>query len=315
MAHPLQCAPDLLERDLAGKTYIVTGANSGIGLSTTQQLVRQGAHVVMACRRVAAGEAAAGPLADGRGSTEVMALDLESLASVRDFAAAFKKGHRRLDALVNNAGIMAVPFARTEDGFESQLGVNHLGHFLLTELLLDVLTTSAPSRVVVVSSVAHAGTPRNRPTIHFADLNYDTRPYSRQEAYAQSKLANVLHALELARRLEATGVTAVSLHPGWARSNLVSGMMPAWIQNVLMRPFSGPLGMLSNDDAAQTSLHCLLDDDVPNHAGEYYSQISTLYAEKECRGGGWPMASPNPNAHDAAMAGRLYDVSRELVGM
>lgn len=315
MPKPLRCHPALFRKDLQGRTYIVTGANSGVGLETTRQLLRQGAHVVMGCRRVAAGEEAAATMAAERGSTEVLALDLASLASLRAFAEAFLARHDRLDALVNNAGVMMTPEARTEDGFELQLGTNHLGHFLLTELLLDVLRESAPSRIVIVSSVEHAGSPDDRPTIHFEDLHWQRRPYDRRGAYRQSKLANLLHAKDLARRLEESGVTAVSVHPGWARSNLVASVAPAWIQNVLLRPFSGPLTMLSNEDAAQTSLHCLLDDDVPRHAGAYYSQISRLYADKECRGGGWPMESPNPHAQDDEMAARLTEVSRELVGL
>jgi NAD(P)-dependent dehydrogenase (short-subunit alcohol dehydrogenase family) len=267
----------------------------------------------MACRRVDSAQGAAAPLAAEPGSVDALELDLASLASVRSFAAEFLTRYKRLDGLVNNAGIMMTPYAVTADGFESQLGVNHLGHFLLTELLLDVLEASAPSRVLMVSSVAHAGSPGRRPTIRFDDLFFQSRPYDRRAAYEQSKLANVLHATESAARLEGTRVTAVSLHPGWARSNLIKSTMPTWVQNVLMRPFGGPLTMLSNEDAAQTSLHCLLDDHVPSHTGEYYSQISRLYADKECRPGGWPMRSPNENANDAAMARRLYEVSRDLV--
>jgi NAD(P)-dependent dehydrogenase (short-subunit alcohol dehydrogenase family) len=208
---------------------------------------------------------------------------------------------------------MMTPFTTTADGFESQFGVNHLGHFLLTELLMDVLKASAPSRIVAVSSVAHAGGPGRRPTIHFEDLNFERRRYDKRDAYAQSKLANVLHANELARRFGATGVTAVSVHPGWARSHLAASLGPLWVQNVLLRPLGGPLTMMSNEDAAQTSLHCLLDAGVTDHNGEYYSQISRLYADRQCRGGGWPMLSPNENARDAKIAGRLYDVSLEFV--
>jgi NAD(P)-dependent dehydrogenase (short-subunit alcohol dehydrogenase family) len=204
---------------------------------------------------------------------------------------------------------------KTTDGFESQFGVNHLGHFLLTELLLDSLKASAPSRVVILSSVTHAGSEKNRPTIHFEDLNCENREYSGTEAYAQSKLANVLHAKELARHLEGSGVSVFAVHPGWARSNLVATMMPAWVQNVVMRPFSGLLTMMSNEDAAQTTLFCLLDDEVPQHSGEYFSQKSILYSDKSCRKGGWPMRSPNEHAHDAELAKKLYEVSLEMVGL
>jgi hypothetical protein len=151
--------------------------------------------------------------------------------------------------------------------------------------------------------------------IHLDDLNYENRPYNAAEAYTQSKLANVLHALNLSRRLEGSGVTAVSVHPGWIRSNLVKHTMPTWVQNVVLKPFSGPLGMMSFEEGAQTSLHCLLDDDVPNHGGEFYSQNSILYPNKENRPGGWPMTSPNPNARDEVLAQKLYEASLVLVGL
>jgi len=311
----LRCDPKLFAKNLKGRTYIVTGANSGAGLATTSQLVRQGAHVVAACRRVAAGEEAVRPLAGAAGSVEVMELDLGSLASVRAFAKAFVARHSRLDGLVNNAGVMNCPEGRTADGFETQFGTNHLGHFLLTELLLDVLKGSAPSRIVCVSSVAHVPRSGKGGEIFLDDLNYQKRKYDGVEAYSQSKLANVLHALDLSRRLEGTGVTAVSVHPGWIRSNLIKHTAPTWVQNVLLKPFSGLLTMMSAEDGAQTTLHCLLDDDVPRHSGEYYSQNSILYPDKRNRGGGWPMPSPNPHARDAELARKLSEESRRLVGL
>ena len=332
MPKTLMCDRRLLAKDLAGRIYVVTGANSGAGLATMRQLVRQGAHVVAGCRRVAAGEEAirSSSAAHGsasthgsasalgstaaRGSAEVIELDLGSLASVRRFAETFLARHSRLDGLVNNAGVMSTPEGRTKDGFETQFGTNHLGHFLLTELLLPTLKASAPSRIVCVSSVAHVGR-RGGGEIYWDDLHFERRPYNPTEAYSQSKLANVLHALHLSKRLEGTGVTAVSLHPGWIRSNLVKHMAPTWVQNIVMRPLSGPLGMLSIEEGAQTTLHCLLDDDVPNHSGEYYSQNSILYPRKSDRAGGWPMVSPNPNARDAKQAARLHELSMRLVGL
>lgn len=315
MHRTLRCDPKLFEKDLSGRVYIVTGANSGSGLATTAQLVRQGATVVAACRRVAAGTAATQDLASERGSVEVMELDLNSLDSVRRFVKAFKEAHGELHGLVNNAGVMNTPKGRTPDGFETQLGVNYLGHFLLTELLLETLKASAPSRVVCVSSVGHAGL-QNRPaTIELDDLNFDKRPYDGVAAYNQSKLAIVIYVRHLAKRLEGSGVSAFSTHPGWIRSNLVKHTVPTWVQNVVMRPFSGLLGMMSAEDGAQTQLHCLLDDDAPNHSGEYYSQNSILYKNKQDRPGGWPMRSPNPLAYDDALAERLYEVSLEFVGL
>ena len=311
----LRCDPKLFGKDLAGRTYLVTGANSGVGLETSRQLVRQGAHVVMACRRVESGEAAAASMAGERGSTEVMKLDLGSLDSVRQFAAAFLERHDRLDALVNNAGGASFSLEHTADGFEQMFGVNHLGHFLLTEQLLDVLKASAPSRIVILSSVVHAGKPGKRIAIQFDDLDYRRRPFRAMDAYGESKLANLLYAKELAERLQDTGVTAVSVHPGWVRSGFAGKGAIAFVQNVLLRPFSGTFGIMNNVDGAQTSLHCLLDDDVPDHSGKYFSQNSILYADKECRPGGWPMRSPNENAHDVEMARRLVEVSRLMVGL
>lgn len=311
MQPPIRCDQALFEKDLTGRTYIITGANSGVGLATAEQLATQGAKIVAACRNVEA----AREVFDGNGNVEVAALDLNSLSSVRTFAEKFLAKHERLDGLVNNAGVMHCPEGRTEDGFETQFGVNYLGHFLLTELLLDRLKASTPSRVVCVSSVLHVGSAKETGEIDFDDLDFDKRGYDKERAYTQSKLANVLHALDLSQRLAGSGVTAYSVHPGWVRSNLAKHVMPVWVQNVVMRPFSGMLGMMSPEDGAQTTLHCLLSDEVVDNSGQYYSQTSLLYPDKANRGGGWPMESPNPNARDVTQANRLYEKSRALVGL
>ncbi|MEM8863075.1 MAG: SDR family oxidoreductase [Chloroflexota bacterium] len=315
MPKTLMCDPRLLQKDLSGQVYIVTGANSGSGYATAEQLAKQGATVVGACRRVNAGKEAVSGMGQLKGSVDIMELGLASLDSVRKFAAAFLDKYDRLDGLVNNAGIMGPELSKTVDGFETQIGINHLGHFLLTELLLDTLKASAPARIVCVSSVGHAGLRGGEPGhIDFDDLNYDNRPYSAMDAYAQSKLANVLHAVELANRLEGTNVYAFSVHPGWIRSNLVTGFV-RFMQNVLLRPFSSVLGTMTWFEGAQTTLHCLLDEDAPNHNGAYYSQNSILYNDKENRPGGWPMSSPNPLAHDKELAKKLYDESLQWVGL
>ena len=315
MPKTLMCDPKLFEKDLSGRVYIVTGANSGAGFATTKQLAKQGALVVGACRRVDAGREAFADHTDLRGSVEIMALDLASLASIRRFAEAFLAKYDRLDGLVNNAGVMYLPKGKTEDGFETQFGINYLGHFLLTELLLDILKASAPARIVCVSSVAHAGMRGVYGEIDFDDLHFDKREYDPGQAYANSKLANVLHALDLARRLEGTGVSAFSVHPGWIRSNLLEGAFARFMQNVVMRPFSRLLGTMSWFEGAQTTLHCLLDDEAPKHSGEFFSQNSILYPNPENRPGGWPMPSPYPKARDTALAERLYQRSLELVGL
>lgn len=304
-------------KDISGKVYIVTGANSGVGLETTRQLVKQGGHVVMACRRPQAGEDAAQSFNGLKGSYEVMQLDLADLQSVRGFVAEFQKKHDRLDGLDCNAGMvnMASEPVYTKDGFEITWAASYFGHFLLTELLLDVLKKTPQSRIVLLSSVVHAGNPNNRPKVHLEDLHYKTRAYNNFAAYAEAKVANILYARELAERLAGTGVLAFSVHPGWARSNFGSGgnFLIRTLMG-LMRPFTGSLSD-SNEESAQTSLHCLLSDDAPKHSGAYFSQSSVLYRDKGCRNGGWPLETPNPHARDMETARELVDMSYEIVGL
>ncbi len=190
----------------AGRTVIVTGANSGLGAVTARELARVGAQVILAVRNSGRGETAAREMP---GDVEVRQLDLQDLASVRQFA----DGVDSVDVLVNNAGIMAVPHAVTTDGFESQIGTNHLGHFALTNLLLPKVT----ERVVTVSSLMHY-----MGYISLRDLNWTSRPYSAWLAYGQSKLANLLFTSELQRRLQAAGspLRAVAAHPGYSHTNL-----------------------------------------------------------------------------------------------
>ena len=190
----------------AGRTVIVTGANSGLGEVTARELARVGAQVILAVRNTAKGDAAAAGMT---GNVEVRKLDLQDLASVRAFA----DGVDGVDVLINNAGIMAVPYAQTVDGFESQIGTNHLGHFALTNLLLPKIT----ERVVTVSSMMHL-----LGFISLKDLNWKSRPYSAWLAYGQSKLANLLFTKELQRRFDAAGSTvkAHAAHPGYSETNL-----------------------------------------------------------------------------------------------
>lgn len=196
-----------------GKTVIVTGANSGLGLVTAREMARVGARVILACRDISKGQDAAAGMS---GDVEVRRLDLQDLASVREFADTVSV----VDVLINNAGIMAVPYALTRDGFESQIGTNHLGHFALTNLLLPKIS----DRVVTVSSMAHW---MGRITLR--DLNWKARPYRTWLAYGQSKLANLLFTSELQRRLDAKGSTikAHAAHPGYSATNL-QGHSPIW---------------------------------------------------------------------------------------
>lgn len=311
------CDKALLSKDLNGKTYIVTGANSGVGFETTQQLVKQGAHVVMACRRPSAGEEARSNFEAPKGTSEVIKCDLADLESIRNFVATFKSKNDRLDGLICNAGMvnMKNEAVYTKDGFEITWAASYFGHFLMTELLLDALKKSAPSRIAILSSVVHANSPKERYKVHLDDLHYKTRKFNNFDAYGEAKVANVLYAKELAERLQGTGVTTASIHPGWARSNFGKG--GSWFMNALMTlvsPFTRGISN-SNWESAQTTLHVMLSDDTPNHSGSYFSQHSVLYRDKECRKGGWPMKTPNPNARDIDTARKLVAMSRELVGL
>ncbi len=314
MSSPLMVRSELLAKDLAGKTYVVTGANSGIGLVTTQQLAKQGATVVMGVRRVKEGERVGAEIRREVPAAKLVVFQLElgDLASVRSFAAEVNRHYPKLQGLVNNAGVMNTPFGHTTDGFETQFGVNHLGHFLLTNLLTDGLKAGAPSRVVNLSSYFHEFSMGRKGEIHFDDLNYQRRPFDSWEAYAQSKLANLLHARELGRRLAGTGVTSASVNPGFVRTNLISTPLPKWLQRLLLIPLLRLAGMIEPWEGTQTTLHALLAPEVEKQSGAYYSQIAR-YKDKASRRGGWPLRSPNPVAHDDTVAERLWSVSESLV--
>ena len=202
---------------LDGKTVIITGANTGIGKETAVDLARRGARVILACRSAEKGEEAVVEVRARSGNDKVVfqILDLASLESVRQFASAVLEEEPTIDILINNAGVMACPYSKTEDGFEMQFGVNHLAHFLLTNLLLDRLKESSTARIVTVTSIAYRLVKR----IKFDDLNSE-KSYSPLVAYGQSKLANILFTRSLAKRLAGTSVIANCLHPGVIRTEL-----------------------------------------------------------------------------------------------
>ena len=206
--------------DLTGSTVVVTGANSGIGLEVTRAFAQKGAHVVMACRNVKRAKTAANYILKefSDASLEIMRIDLNDLSSVKDFAHKFSERYQLLHILCNNAGIMLAPQVKTVDGFELHLGVNHLGHFALTGLLLHPLLATENARIITMSSIVH-----HRGDINVDDLNWE-KSYSRIGAYGRSKLANLLFTYELQQRLEAVKSTTISVaaHPGWAATNLQS---------------------------------------------------------------------------------------------
>ncbi|KAL2088658.1 hypothetical protein ACEWY4_015557 [Coilia grayii] len=282
---------------LDGKTVLITGANTGIGKETAVDLAGRGARVILACRDLGRAERAAGEIRkrSGNGNVVVKQLDLASLQSVRTLATDLTASEERLDILINNAGIMMCPKWRTEEGFEMQFGVNHLGHFLLTNSLLELLKKSAPSRVVTVSSLAH-----EKGEIHFDDINLD-KDYEPMKSYRQSKLANVLFSRELAKRLEGSGVTVYSLHPGVIRTELGRHLWPtiALWKRLLFRPLM--LLIKTPWEGAQTTIYCAVDHSLHNTSGLYYSDCAPKQAA--------------PQACDDEAAKRLWDISASMVGL
>jgi NAD(P)-dependent dehydrogenase (short-subunit alcohol dehydrogenase family) len=284
--------------DLTGKFAIVTGANSGIGYEMARALARKGATVILACRNKDKGEAAVRQIAQEypEAKAELMELDLSDLASVRRFTDEFIGKYGRLDILINNAGIMATPFGRTTDGFELQFGTNHLGHFALTGLLLDLIIRAPGVRVVTVSSGGH-----RFGKIDFDNLNGE-KDYDRRGAYAQSKLANLLFTYELQRRFESAGIDALSVaaHPGWTVTNL----QVHWRMLQVLNPFIGQEPVMG----ALPALYAATAPDV--QGGDYYGPRGW----QELRGHPTRVKS-NDSSHDMAVAARLWNVSEALTGV
>ena len=278
--------------DLSGRRFVVTGANSGLGLIDARELARAGARVVLAVRDTEKGERAAQTI---DGPTEVRKLDLADLASVRAFAAAWEGD---LHVLINNAGIMAIPEQRTRDGFEMQVGTNHLGHFALTNLLLPHVT----DRVVTLSSGAH-----RIGNLDVDDLNWERRDYKRWGAYGQSKLSNLLFTLELQRRLAAAGssVRAVAAHPGYAATNLQSRTQNV-VQNTVMA-IGNKLIAQSDEMGALPTLYAATQD-IP---GGSYVGPDGIGEQR-----GHPtLVGRSGAASDNETARRLWERSEELTGI
>lgn len=287
--------------DLAGRVFVVTGGNSGVGYETSVGLASKGATVVMACRNRQRGEQALMSIREEfpSASVELIDLDLSNLGSVRRFAERFKGARDRLDGLINNAGPIGAERIETQDGFESHFGAGHLGHYALTGLLMDVLCKTPASRVVTVGSRMHVSG-----QINWNDLNGESK-YNRWAAYRQGKLANMLFALEFDRRLRAHNSTTMSVaaHPGLVKSN--------WVENNLSGPMKalGKLMMFSYQDPAMAALSVLYaatDDDV--EPGGYYGP------EHDKKGYPAP-AVPGDAALDESAAARLWDVSEDLTGI
>lgn len=282
---------------MKGKTVLITGANQGIGKATAIALAREGAGVVIVARnaekgRAALAEIAAAAKAGGAPEPELVVADLSSQEQVRRVAAEVKARHQRLDVLVNNAGVYVPERHVTVDGIEETFALNHLGYFLLTRELLDLLKHSAPARIVNVSSEAHRGA-----KMQWDDLQLSAHRYRGFKAYGQSKLANVLFTYELARRLEGTGVTANALHPGVIGSGFgqtYGGALSVLVK--IARPF-----MLTPEEGARTSVYLASSPEVEGVTGKYFSK---------CK----PVRS-NAISYDEASQRKLWALSEQMVSV
>jgi NAD(P)-dependent dehydrogenase (short-subunit alcohol dehydrogenase family) len=284
--------------DQDGKIVIVTGANSGLGFEASRALAQHGATVIMACRSLEKGEAAAGQIrsASPRGQCIVRRLDLSDLSSVQEFAESCLNEYKRLDILINNAGVMAIPYRKTVDGFEMQFCTNHLGHFKLTGLLIGVLMSTPESRVVTVTSYAHFFG-----RINFRDLNGE-RFYQKWLAYCQSKLANVLFGYELQRRAVRHGAQPVSIvaHPGYAATNLQHS---SWLFTRL-----NPVMAQSQEMGALPILYAATSPAL--RGGEYIGPDGFLGQR------GYPHKTwSSPSSHSLETARRLWEISEQLTGI
>jgi NAD(P)-dependent dehydrogenase (short-subunit alcohol dehydrogenase family) len=284
--------------DQTGRVAIVTGSSSGIGYENARVLANKGAEVVIAVRNLGKGNAAAAKIRKQHQGAKlrVMELDLASLASVKSFADAFLATSSRLDLLINNAGVMMPPYSKTADGFELQIGTNHLGHFALTAHLLEVLANTEGSRVVNVASGAHTSG-----EIDFDDLNWEKRKYAPWRAYGATKIANLYFTYELDRKLKASGspVIAVAAHPGWTATDLQ--------RHSRMIEFLGVFAQ-SSEMGALPTLRAAVDPTVKG--GEYFGPGGF----REMRGAPVQVKS-NDLSHDHVIAERLWEVSERLTGV
>ncbi|MBW2629127.1 MAG: SDR family oxidoreductase [Deltaproteobacteria bacterium] len=293
--------------DLSGRVMIVTGANSGIGYEAALAFAKRKADVVLACRNQDKAKAAADRIQHEAPTArlELIPLDLSDLSSVQAFADSFREGRSQLNALINNAGVMALPKRTTSDGFEMQFGTNHLGHFALTGHLLDLLLATPGSRVVNVSSIAH-----KFGKMRFHDLQWE-RSYSKWGAYGQSKLANLLFTHELDRKLKDAGNDTISVacHPGWAATNLQEAG-PRMDGSKLMERLSAWGNAMLAQDAAAGALPTVFAAVEPLHGNEYVGPTRLM---------GWhgppEIIEPLNKARDPEAAERLWDESERLTGV
>ncbi|GFN82369.1 reverse transcriptase [Plakobranchus ocellatus] len=279
---------------LPGKTVIITGANSGLGRAAAFELAKRKARVILACRSLSSAQATSKEIRTATGNSEIIPkeLDLGSLKSIQKFSQEILVEEDKIDVLLNNAGVFQCPYCKTEDGFEMQMGVNHLGHFALTLSLLERIKQSSPSRIVIVSSSLS-----RRGTIQFEDFHCE-KSYIKSKAYADSKLANLMFARHLARQLDGTGVDVLALHPGMVATNLGRHVVSP-ITKTIFSPLVVLLGLRDATEGCQTLVYCAVADEVKGKSGTY---IGTDFH---------PCEYP-PLAMDEEAVVKLWELSKKL---
>lgn len=291
---------------LNGKVIIITGANSGLGYESTKLLASKGATVIMAVRSMEKGLEARSMISQdiSNCNIDLMSLDLGNLESIKNFSESFKSKYERLDILLNNAGIMNTPYGLTKDGFEQQIGVNHLGHFALTGRLLNLLKKTPSSRIVNISSLMH-----KKGSINFEDLFFQNNTYTPEKAYAQSKLANLLFTYQLNSFLKENhlDIKVLAAHPGGAKTNLGRYSRKSRL-GILLKKFIYPHLMQNAEDGAMSGIRAALDKDI---MGGTYLGPSGIFESK-----GKPViVKPSPSALDSYNAKKLWTVSEKLTGV
>lgn len=285
--------------DLTGKTFLVTGGTSGLGQESARALASKGAKVVITGRNMEKAQAVADAI---DGDVEVEELELGSFASIRAFAERVLAKHPKLDVIINNAGVMASPYMETKDGFELQFGSNHLGHFLMTTLLMPALGEG--SRVVALSSSAHQFAP-----VMFDDIGFKTNEYNKWAAYGQSKTANALFALGLNARLKEKGAEAFSVHPGVIQTELARHMTEEDMEMFAGGIESGAIPVKSVPQGAATQIYAATAPELTGQGGAYLADVQIAPVEADTE----DMSKVRPYAIDAEAAERLWTVSEEMV--
>ena len=295
--------------DLSGKRVVITGGASGLGLETARAMAAKGANIVIPVRDLAKGEEAAATIRQSvpEAQVELMACDLGSMDSVRAFADAFLEKHDRIDLLINNAGVMACPQGETADGFETQFGTNHIGHFLLTNLLMPAVVNGAPARIVNLSSRGH-----HRDEVHYDDPNFDNRDYDKWASYGQAKTANIQFSVGLEKRLADKGVHAYAVHPGGIVTNLGRHLTEDDIKDLMARMTenAGESPIMKTVEAgAATTCYAATAPELEGQGGVYLEDCHVAEIDNEN-----PVAGVRSYAVDSGNAEKLWALSEEMVG-